>query len=42
MQVQAIYNQGRIEFVEPLRLKRDHIRLVVTVPDDEIAIPQDQ
>lgn len=41
MQVQAIYNQGRIEFVEPLRLKRDHIRLVVTVPDDEIAIAQD-
>lgn len=36
MQVQAIYNQGRIEFVQPLRLKHDNIRLVVTVPDDEI------
>ena len=36
MQVEAIYNQGRIEFVQPLRLKHDHIRLVVTVPDEEI------
>lgn len=42
MQVEAIYNQGRIEFVEPLRLKHDHIRLVVTVPDEEIAMPQEQ
>jgi len=42
MQVQAIYNQGRIEFVEPLRLKHDHIRLVVTVPDEEIAMSHDQ
>ena len=36
MQVQAIYNQGRIEFVQPLRLKHDHIRLLVTVPDEEV------
>ena len=36
MQVEAIYNQGRIELLQPLRLKHDHIRLVVTVPDDEI------
>lgn len=38
MQVEAIYNQGRIEFVQPLRLKHDHIRLVVNVPDDEVAV----
>lgn len=36
MQVQAIYNQGRIELLQPLRLKHDNIRLVVTVPDEEI------
>lgn len=36
MQVEAIYNQGRIEFVQPLRLKHDHVRLVVTVPDEEV------
>ena len=37
MQVEAIYSQGRIELVEPLNLKRDHVRLIVTVPDDELA-----
>jgi hypothetical protein len=38
MQVEAIYSQGYIEFVEPLRLKHDHIRLIVNVPDDEIEL----
>lgn len=38
MQVEAIYNQGRIEFVQPLRLKHDHIRLVVNVPDEEVEL----
>lgn len=37
MQVEAIYNQGRLEFVYPLKLKHDHLRLVVEVPDDEIV-----
>ncbi len=36
MQVEAIYNQGRIEFVNPIKLKHDRLRLVVLVPDDEI------
>ena len=36
MQIQAIYNQGQIEFEKPLRLKHDNIRLIVTVPDEEI------
>ncbi|MBL0352606.1 MAG: hypothetical protein WAS49_09185 [Candidatus Dechloromonas phosphoritropha] len=36
MQVEAIYIQGRIEFVNPIKLKHDHLRLVVLVPDDEI------
>ncbi len=39
MQVEAIYSQGRIELVKPLNLKRDHVRLIVTVPDDEL-VPQ--
>ena len=38
MQVEAIYNQGRIEFAQPLRLKHDNIRLVVTVPDEEVEL----
>ncbi|MDO9105915.1 MAG: hypothetical protein Q7U57_13255 [Methylovulum sp.] len=38
MQVEAIYSQGCIKFVEPLRLKHDHIRLIVNVPDDEVEL----
>jgi len=38
MQVEAIYSQGRIEFIEPLRLKHDRIRLIVNVPDDEVEL----
>jgi len=37
MQVEGIYSQGRIELRQPLHLKRDHVRLIVTVPDDELA-----
>ncbi len=40
MQVEAIYNQGRLEFAQPLKLKHDYLRLVVTVPDDEILQPR--
>ena len=39
MQVEAIYNQGRLEFVQPIKLKHDRLRLVVMVPDDEIDTP---
>jgi len=39
MQVEAIYNQGRLEFVHPIKLKHDHLRLVVEVPDDEFLTP---
>jgi hypothetical protein len=36
MQVEAIYHQGRLEFVHPIKFKHDHLRLVVLVPDDEV------
>lgn len=36
MQIQAIYNQGRLEFEQPIQFKHDNIRLIVTVPDEEI------
>lgn len=36
MQVEAIYNQGRIELVQRLRLRHDQVRLIVTVPDEEV------
>lgn len=37
MLVEAIYDHGRIELPIPLRLKHDRVRVVVDVPDDEIA-----
>ena len=39
MQVEAIYNQGRLDFLLPIKLKHDHLRLVVEVPDDEFLTP---
>lgn len=37
MQVEAIYDQGKLEFVTNLKLKHDRLRLLVTVPDEEIV-----
>ena len=39
MQVEAIYTQGRLAFVNPIQLKHDHLRLLVEVPDDELLTP---
>ena len=36
MQVEAIYNQGRIELPQHVRLRHDRVHLLVTIPDDEI------
>lgn len=36
MQVEAIYRQGRLEFLTPLRLKQGPLRVVVEVPDEAI------
>ncbi|MDP2067244.1 MAG: hypothetical protein Q8K38_14900 [Burkholderiaceae bacterium] len=37
MQVEAIYDQGHLEFAYPLQLKHQRVRLMVEVPDDEIV-----
>jgi hypothetical protein len=37
MQVEAIYDDGRLEFIHPLQLKHAKLRLMVTVPDEEIV-----
>lgn len=37
MQVEAIYEHGKLEFVQPLRLKHGRIRLIVTLPDDAVV-----
>ncbi|QVL50229.1 MAG: hypothetical protein KFB96_07210 [Thiocapsa sp.] len=36
MQVEAIYNHGKLEFITPVKLRHDTLRVVVEVPDDEI------
>ena len=36
MQVEAIYDQGKLEFVTPVHFKRTPLRVMVNVPDNEI------
>lgn len=36
MQVEAIYNQGRIELTQPLQLRHPWVRVIVEVPDEEV------
>jgi len=36
MQVEAIYNQGRIELTQPLQLRHPRVRVMVEVPDEEV------
>jgi len=40
MQIEAIYRQGRLEFITPVKLKSDNIRVLVEVPDEAVE-PQD-
>lgn len=36
MNIEAIYDHGKLSFVTPTRLKHEKIRVIVTVPDDEV------
>ena len=36
MQVEVIYDHGRLEFTLPLQFKHERLRLLVEVPDEEI------
>ncbi len=38
MQVEAIYNQGRIELTQPLHLRHPQVRVLVEVPDEEVLV----
>lgn len=37
MQVQAIYKQGRLEFLRPVEVKQEDIPVTVTFPDESIV-----
>ncbi len=39
MQLEAIYNQGRLEFIHPVRFAHNHFRVQVDVPEQEIIGP---
>jgi hypothetical protein len=41
MQIEAIYRRGQLEFMAPLKLKHDTLRIIVEVPDAEIEFPAD-
>lgn len=40
MQVEAIYENGRVELLLPLKLKRNGVRLIVLVPSEEVTAEQ--
>lgn len=39
MQVEALYDHGRLEFTHPLQLRHKRLRLIVEVPDEELVDP---
>lgn len=39
MQVEAIYDRGRIELTQPLQLRRPRVRVLVEVPDEDVVAP---
>jgi hypothetical protein len=39
MRVEALYDHGRLEFIRPLQLKCERLRLVVEVPDEALVTP---
>jgi hypothetical protein len=39
MQIEAIYDRGQLTFTRPVKLRRDQVRLLVEVPDDELVSP---
>ncbi|HBA67479.1 MAG TPA: hypothetical protein DCZ48_15160 [Methylococcaceae bacterium] len=41
MNIEAIYDHGKLSFVTPIRLKHGKVRVIVTVPDDEVEVQDD-
>lgn len=39
MQIEAIYDHGQLSFVSPLKLRHQRLRVVVDIPESEIAVP---
>lgn len=41
MNIEAIYDHGKLSFVTPIRLKHGKVRVIVMVPDDEVEVQDD-
>jgi hypothetical protein len=41
MQVEAIYDHGKLEFTQPIQLKHERVKVIVDVPDIEIKKKQE-
>ncbi len=39
MQVEALYDHGHLEFIRPLQLRHERLRVLVEVPDEELVTP---
>jgi len=37
MRVEALYDHGRLEFIDPLQLRHERLRLIVEVPDADLV-----
>jgi len=42
MQIEAIYDQGRLEFTSPVKLKKGPIRVRVDIPDEDVEQHEDK
>jgi hypothetical protein len=38
MQVEAIYRNGQLQFVTPLKIKQDSLRVMVIIPDEAVEL----
>jgi hypothetical protein len=41
MQIEAIYDQGRIELTQAIHLRHPRVRVLVEVPDEEVVAPSE-
>lgn len=39
MRVEALYDHGRLEFIRPLPLRHECLKLIVEVPDEALVTP---
>ena len=38
MQLEAIYNSGKLEFIQPVRFVNEPVRLMVLIPDEKLFV----